>query len=51
MKGNPDEELVGMPDVLVELGLLGELEAPLQLLATPGRCQELQRADAYLGVA
>ena len=52
LKGNPGEELVGVLDVLVELCLLGELEAPLQLLATPGRPRQvLQRADADLGVA
>jgi hypothetical protein len=37
VKGNPDEELVGVRDVLVELCLVSELEAPLQLLATPAR--------------
>jgi hypothetical protein len=52
VKSNPNEELVGVPDVLVEARLLGELEAPLQLLATPGPpCQKLHRADADLGVA
>ena len=52
LKGNPGKELVGVLDVLVEFCLLGEAEAPLQVLATPGRpLQVLQRADADLGVA